>query len=59
NYQALGNFLPHLHTHVVPRYPDDPSPGRPLPEALWDSSPKLPGDEFDRQLQLLRSAAAS
>lgn len=33
NYQVLGNGLPHLHTHVVPRYDDDPAPGGPLP---WD-----------------------
>jgi diadenosine tetraphosphate (Ap4A) HIT family hydrolase len=26
----LGNALPHLHTHIVPRYADDPAPGRPL-----------------------------
>lgn len=31
NYQTLGNALPHLHTHVIPRYADDPAPGRPLP----------------------------
>jgi len=26
----LGNLLPHLHTHIVPRYYGDPAPGRPL-----------------------------
>lgn len=31
NYQTLGNALPHLHTHVLPRYSEDPSPGMPLP----------------------------
>lgn len=30
NYLTLGNSLPHLHTHIVLRYPDDPAPGRPL-----------------------------
>lgn len=29
NFEMLGNSLPHLHTHVVPRYPDDGSPGHP------------------------------
>ena len=24
NYLTLGNTVPHLHTHVVPRYQDDP-----------------------------------
>jgi len=31
NYDLLGNTLPHLHTHVVPRYADDPRPGWPFP----------------------------
>src|SRR3954454_23005626 len=31
NYDVLGNSLPHLHTHVVPRYADDPKPGWPFP----------------------------
>jgi diadenosine tetraphosphate (Ap4A) HIT family hydrolase len=31
NYDTLGNSLPHLHTHIVPRYADDPRPGWPFP----------------------------
>jgi diadenosine tetraphosphate (Ap4A) HIT family hydrolase len=31
NYNVLGNALPHLHTHVIPRYRDDPKPGWPFP----------------------------
>jgi diadenosine tetraphosphate (Ap4A) HIT family hydrolase len=31
NYDLLGNSLPHLHTHVMPRYADDPKPGWPFP----------------------------
>jgi diadenosine tetraphosphate (Ap4A) HIT family hydrolase len=31
NYNLLGNSLPHLHTHIVPRYADDPKPGWPFP----------------------------
>ena len=31
NYNTLGNWVPHLHTHVVPRYADDPRPGWPFP----------------------------
>jgi diadenosine tetraphosphate (Ap4A) HIT family hydrolase len=33
NLLTLGNWLPHLHTHVVPRYLDDPAPGNPI---NWD-----------------------
>lgn len=29
NLSMLGNSLPHLHTHIVPRYADDDAPGRP------------------------------
>jgi diadenosine tetraphosphate (Ap4A) HIT family hydrolase len=30
NLLTLGNWVPHLHTHVVPRYVDDPAPGGPI-----------------------------
>jgi diadenosine tetraphosphate (Ap4A) HIT family hydrolase len=29
NFEMLGNSLPHLHTHVVPRFRFDGSPGHP------------------------------
>jgi diadenosine tetraphosphate (Ap4A) HIT family hydrolase len=29
NLLMLGNTVPHLHAHVVPRYLTDPDPGRP------------------------------
>jgi len=31
NYETLGNSLPHLHTHLIPRFIEDPAPGRPFP----------------------------
>jgi diadenosine tetraphosphate (Ap4A) HIT family hydrolase len=31
NYQLLGNGVPHLHTHIVPRPWLDPAPHQPLP----------------------------
>lgn len=31
NIQILGNHVPHLHAHIIPRYVDDPAPERPLP----------------------------
>ena len=30
NFQLLGNAVPHLHCHLLPRYYGDPAPGRPL-----------------------------
>ena len=31
NLAALGNMVPHLHWHVIPRYRDD----RHFPESVW------------------------
>jgi diadenosine tetraphosphate (Ap4A) HIT family hydrolase len=31
NYETLGNTVPHLHTHLLPRFEVDPAPGRPFP----------------------------
>src|SRR3954464_15487926 len=53
NYQLLGNLVPHLHVHLVPRYVDDPAPGRPLP---WEPTP-LAESEVDQQVRLLKEAA--
>lgn len=30
NYELLGNQLPHIHWHVIPRLADDPSPRDPV-----------------------------
>ena len=34
NYQVLGNAVPHLHAHLIPRYYGDPAPSRPLDPGL-------------------------
>ena len=39
NYDILGNSLPHLHTHVIPRYAVDPRPGWPFPFPEGDPGP--------------------
>lgn len=31
NYETLGKTVPHLHTHLLPRFFEDPAPGRPFP----------------------------
>jgi diadenosine tetraphosphate (Ap4A) HIT family hydrolase len=30
NFELLGNCVPHLHAHLVPRYYGDSAPGRPI-----------------------------
>lgn len=30
NYECLGNVVPHVHWHVIPRHADDPDPRRPV-----------------------------
>lgn len=55
NFQLLGNAMPHVHTHVVARYPDDEAPGRPI-DPVGDT--QLADDELARQVALLRAAIA-
>jgi diadenosine tetraphosphate (Ap4A) HIT family hydrolase len=54
NYELLGNELPHLHTHVMPRYEDDPRPGWPFPFP-GDDPPPHPPEELRRDAVALRA----
>lgn len=31
NLASLGNYVPHLHWHIIPRWRDDPT----FPDAIW------------------------
>ena len=54
NYLTLGNTVPHLHTHVLPRYLNDPAPGGPIPwEAIFSAYP-LPDADLQQQAADLR-----
>lgn len=53
NYNLLGNEVPHLHAHVVPRYAEDPRPGWPFPFPE-EGSPDIPEDRFRADLETLR-----
>jgi diadenosine tetraphosphate (Ap4A) HIT family hydrolase len=59
NYEILGNTVPHLHTHLVPRYRDDANPGLPLPFTLMDSGTKVPEEELRADADALRQVLAS
>ena len=56
NYQLLGNAVPHVHTHVIPRYLDDPAPGKPLPTKMWEESLSVSDADLVTQVALLRAA---
>ena len=55
NYNLLGNSLPHLHTHVIPRYREDPHPGWPFPFPKEDP-PDMPDPVIDGDVEALRAA---
>ena len=57
NLEMLGNSLPHLHTHVVPRHLDDGEPGHPahFMRADMQNEPKIPDDEYAADLAALRA----
>jgi len=56
NVELLGNALPHLHWHIVPRYKDDPRWGSPIwldwpPDEFNVNRKKLPEGEAARMAQ--------
>jgi diadenosine tetraphosphate (Ap4A) HIT family hydrolase len=56
NVEMLGNSLPHLHTHVIPRYQQDGSPGHPALFMRSDVAPgkEIPDDVIARDAEALR-----
>ena len=57
NYNLLGNSVPHLHTHVVPRYADDPRPGWPFPFPDQEPPP-YPAEVLQADIAALCAAIA-
>ena len=57
NWLSLGNGVPHLHVHLVPRPPDDPRAGGPLEGDAFDatSTPELPQSQLETEAAALRS----
>jgi diadenosine tetraphosphate (Ap4A) HIT family hydrolase len=55
NYELLGNQLPHIHWHVIPRLDDDPAPLEPV----WQMphEPRLQsGHELEHSVLRLQQA---
>lgn len=55
NFMTLGNGVPHLHTHVLPRYVDDAVPCGPVPWDLISSATPMDKAEFTVQVVALRT----
>ncbi|NVO00078.1 MAG: HIT family protein [Geobacteraceae bacterium] len=55
NYELLGNMVPHMHWHIVPRFTTDPL----WPRPIW-SEPhepvELDSDEYQKHIQLIQKA---
>ena len=45
NYEILGNVVPHIHVHIIPRYTTDPTWDRAAWFALPDEE-SLPEEEY-------------
>lgn len=56
NLEMLGNTVPHLHTHIRPRYRDDPAPFGPLPHAR--DLPPFPEVQLHGDVDALRRLLA-
>src|SRR5215467_4087470 len=54
NYETLGNSLPHLHTHLIPRFTDDPRPGQPFPLTAQQPDAKVPEEQLRSDATALR-----
>jgi len=58
NLLALGNAVPHLHVHIVPRYLTDDDPGRPPRFMMVDpppgEQPLIPVDDYLADVTALR-----
>jgi diadenosine tetraphosphate (Ap4A) HIT family hydrolase len=55
NYETLGNSMPHLHTHVMPRYALDPRPEWPFPYPEGEDPGPLDEAEFRADVEALRA----
>jgi diadenosine tetraphosphate (Ap4A) HIT family hydrolase len=54
NWMSLGNSVPHLHVHLVPRYADDACGGGPIETDAFDRARDHPLDD-----ETLRTEAAA
>lgn len=58
NVESLGNLMPHLHWHVIPRYKNDGRWGKPIwaPDPAAQEDRRLAADDREGLLAALRAA---
>ncbi|ABL00831.1 HIT family protein [Pelobacter propionicus] len=57
NYELLGNMVPHMHWHLVPRFATDPL----WPRPIWSEAHGellLTPEEYQNRIELIRKALA-
>lgn len=54
NYELLGNMVPHMHWHIVPRFTADPLWPRPIWSEPHEPAPLSPADSAAR-IALIRN----
>ena len=61
NIASIGQVVPHLHWHIIPRYTDDPRWGGPIWTTAEDEMKKiyLAEDEYERMAAEVRSMLVS
>jgi diadenosine tetraphosphate (Ap4A) HIT family hydrolase len=57
NLMLLGNSVPHLHCHIIPRYFGDPVPNGPL--LPHENVPLLSQQEYEERVKLIQAALAT
>jgi diadenosine tetraphosphate (Ap4A) HIT family hydrolase len=55
NYELLGNQVPHMHWHLIPRLKTDPEPLKPV-WCVPHEPVRLPAERLVERVQLLQSA---
>ena len=58
NYMTLGNSVPHLHTHLVPRFEVDPNPGGPFPIVPAEDPGPIAEEQLTADVARLRELLA-
>ena len=55
NLASLGNMVPHLHWHIIPRFTDDPH----FPHPIWGKALREPGENAIARRALSRQLKAA